>query len=104
MLKNLSISLFLIHLSLSLGNLATTIWTENTTNIFTAQQTSLPDDRESQEAPESKDLTSEYCPKNTLGFAVISVVNLYTQHFFDQSAPWLIQTEGEIHTPPPDQC
>lgn len=104
MLKNLSIALILIHLSLSLGDLASSIWTANDPDPFSAQQSSLPDDRESQETPELKDLTSEYCAKNTLAISVPHVVMLITVHYIDHSAPWLIQTEGEIQTPPPDQC
>ena len=104
MLKNLSIALILIHLSLSLGDMASYIWTENTPDLLTTQQTSFPDDRESQESPEMKDLMGEYYSKNTLGISLLFVVNLTTQHYIDHSSPWLIQTEGEIQTPPPDQC
>lgn len=104
MIRILSILFLLIHFSFSLADLASSIWTENRTDVFSTQQTSLPDERESQESQETKDLKSEYYSKHTTGILDPCVVIPSTEHHLDLSVVWMIQNEGEIQTPPPDYC
>lgn len=104
MARNLSILFLLVHLSFSLADVASSIWTEDRTDIFADQQTSMPDERESQESQETKELKSEYYSKHTNGISDLCVVTLSTERYLDLSIGWITQSEDEIQTPPPDYC
>lgn len=104
MTKILSIAAILLHLSFSLGAMASSIWMEGQSDQFLLQNGAYPEDWGGQESQDLKDMTNEYCPKSSLYMSELHLAKRPSQYFFEGTTPWVVQNEGEIQTPPPDQC